>query len=217
PFAFAVDRSVACGAVINFTLEVTGGGSISRVPFNVTVGRTQALELFADNIEAGEAKWTHGSAIKKKKKKVPIDTWAISAKRFHSSGSSWFSSEPGKLVDAHLDTIPITLPADGRGLQLVFYHTFEFERGAFDGGVLEISTGGGFEDLGSKIVQGGYNDVIWDFASNPLAGEPAWVEGRLGQFQQVVVDLSSFAGKTVTIRFRMVTDVDGKGLGWFVD
>jgi hypothetical protein len=32
-----------------------------------------------------------------------------------------------------------------------------------------------------------------------------------------VVDLSSFAGKTVTIRFRIGTDQDGKGLGWYID
>ncbi|HKP88210.1 MAG TPA: S8 family serine peptidase [Blastocatellia bacterium] len=218
PFAFSIDRSVACGTVIGFTLDVTSGGSVSRVPFKVMVGRAQPAEFFADDVEAGQAKWTHGSAIKKKKKKEPVDTWSVSTKRFRSGGSSWFSSDPGKLADAHLDSVPITLPADGRDLQLVFYHTFEFERGAFDGGLIEISTGGGFEDLGPKIIQGGYNDVIWEFSStNPLAGKSAWVEGRLGQFQQVVVDLSSFAGKTVTIRFRLVTDVDGKGLGWYLD
>lgn len=218
PFAFSVDRSVACGTVITFALDVTSAGSVSRVPFKVTVGRSQPAEFFADAIDSGEAKWTHGSAIKKKKKKEPIDTWSISTKRFRSGGSSWFSSDPGKLADAHLDTVPIVLPADGRELQFVFYHTFEFEGGAFDGGVIEISTGGDFEDLGPKIIQGGYNDVIWQFAlSNPLAGEPAWVEGRMGAFQQVIVDLSSYAGKTVTIRFRLATDVDGKGLGWHID
>jgi subtilase family protein len=218
PFAFTIDRSAACGAVIEFTLDVASGGTVSRVPFKISTGRKQPAEFFADAIESGEAKWTHGSAVKKKKKKEPIDTWSITTKRFHSSGSSWFSTDPGKLADAHLDTVPIALPADGRDLQFVFYHTFEFEPGSFDGGVLEISTGGDFEDLGSKIARGGYNDVIWEFSStNPLAGEPAWVEGRLGQFQQVVVDLGSYAGKTVIIRFRLVTDIDGRGLGWFID
>ena len=121
------------------------------------------------------------------------------------------------MTDAHLDTVPIQLPADARTLQLMFFHTFEFERGTFDGGVIEISTGGDFEDLGSKITKGGYNGTVFEFTSNPLIGQSAWVEGRLGAFQQVVVDLSSYAGKTVTIRFRIGTDADGKGLGWYID
>jgi hypothetical protein len=99
----------------------------------------------------------------------------------------------------------------------VFFHAFEFESGTFDGGVIEISTGGDFEDLGPKILQGRYNGTIFDFDSNPLGGRAGWVEGRLGALQQVVVDLSSFAGKTVTIRFRIGTDSSGKGLGWYID
>ena len=69
----------------------------------------------------------------------------------------------------------------------------------------------------SKIIKGGYNGEIWMFSSNSRAGMASWVDGRLGELQQVVVDLSSFAGKTVTIRFRVTTDVDGKGLGWYLD
>ena len=50
-------------------------------------------------------------------------------------------------------------------------------------------------------------------------GRGGWLQfGQLvGAFQQVVVDLSSFAGKTVTIRFRIGTDQDGKGLDWYID
>ncbi|MGA9771950.1 MAG: S8 family serine peptidase [Blastocatellia bacterium] len=218
PFAFAVDKTVACGSVVQFTLDVTGGGFVSRIRFSLSLGSKQAVEFFTESVESGEAKWTHASAIKKKKKKEPIDTWAISKKKVRSGVSSWFSADPGKQADAHLDSIPISLPAGDRNLQLVFYHTFEFEHGEFDGGVIEISTGGNFEDLGSKIVQGGYTGSIWEFSeTNPLAGEAAWTNGRLGQFQQVVVDLSSYAGKTVIIRFRMVSDQDIKGLGWYID
>ncbi len=219
PFAFTVDKSVACGTDIPFTLDVTSGGLVSRIPFRLSLGRKQPVEFFTEGVESGESKWTHASAIKKKKKKKePIDTWSISKRRFRSGGSSWFSTDPGQQADAHLDSLPISLPADGRNIQLVFFHTFEFERGEFDGGVIEISTGGDFEDLGSKIIRGGYNGEIWELSdSNPLAGQAAWTEGRLGQFQQVVVDLSSFAGKTVIIRFRVATDIDIKGLGWYID
>ena len=140
-------------------------------------------------------------APEKKKKKLPLDTWSLSSRRVHAGGNAWFSSDPGLASDTYLATQPLTLPADGRNLQLVFYHMFEFEYGAFDGGVLEISTGGDFEDLGAKIIKGGYTGTIWESASSPLAGRSAWVNGRLGTYQQVIVDLSSYAGKTVTIKF----------------
>ena len=216
PFTFTLAGNVACGSVINFVIDVASQGSLSRIPFSLRVGKTQSADFFVDEIESGESKWTHASGIKKKKFRE--DTWVISGKRVHSGSSAWFTPDLGtKVVDAHLDTLPIQLPSDGRGLQLVFFHTFEFERGTFDGGVLEISSGGDFEDLGPKIVKGPYNGMIREFTSNPLAGRSGWVEGRLGTFQQVTVDLSSFAGKTVTIRFRIGTDIDGKGLGWYID
>ena len=216
PFTFTLAGNIACGSVINFVIEVSSQGTVSRVPFTVRTGKAQPAEFFADTVEAGESLWTHASGIKKKKNRV--DTWIISGKRKHSGSSAWFTPDPGsKVTDAHLDTIPIVLPADGTNLQLVFFHTFEFERGTWDGGVLEISTGAGFEDLGAKIVEGRYNGTIRDFTSNLLTGRAGWVEGRLGAFQQVVVDLSSFAGKTVTIRFHIGTDDTGKGLGWYID
>ncbi|HWP44400.1 MAG TPA: hypothetical protein VNO14_14235, partial [Blastocatellia bacterium] len=214
-FEFAIDRSVACGSTINFTLEVVSGGATSRIPIAVQTGNIEPIELFSDDIELGEAKWTHGSLVKKKKNR--IDTWVISSKRSRSGSSAWFTPNPGKAVDANLDTIPIELPADGRNLELVFYHTFEFESGQWDGGVIEISTGDKFEDLGPKIIQGHYNGTIRNTSSNALANRRGWVDGQLGPLQKVVVDLSSYAGETVRIRFRIGTDRSFKALGWYID
>lgn len=215
PFTFTVDQTVACGSLIDFVLDVESQGAVSSVPFSVSVGNKQAVEFFTDDVESGQSKWTHGSLVKKKKNR--IDTWTIASKRFRSGGSAWFTPAMGKPTDVNLDTLPIQLPADGRNLQLIFYHTFEFERGEFDGAVLEISSGGAFEDLGPKILQGGYNGTIFRTSTNPLSERAGWVEGRHGQLQQVVVDLSSFAGKSVVIRFRVGTDANVKGLGWYID
>ncbi|MFY9607865.1 MAG: S8 family serine peptidase [Blastocatellia bacterium] len=218
PFSFTIAQSVSCGTTMSFVLDVSSQGLLSRVPFTLTAGRLLAIELFVDDVESGESNWTHGSLIKKKKNR--LDTWKTSAKRVRSGSASWFTPDLGtKVTDSFLAAAPVALPSDARSLQLVFYHTFEFERGSFDGGVIEISTGGDFEDLGPKILRGGYNGTVFDFFfnSNPLRARTAWVEGRLGAFQQVVVDLSSYAGKTVAIRFRIGTDQTGKGLGWYID
>lgn len=217
PFVFSIDRSVACGAVLQFTLELNVQGINSKIPFSISVGNSTPAEIFSDDIEAGDAKWTHASALKKKKKKIPVDPWELTSRRFRSGGKAWFGANPDVAADAHLDTLPITLPADVKNLRLVFYHTFEFESGGFDGGVLEISAGGDFEDLGAKILQGGYTGKIFKTTTNPLAEKDAWVEGRLGAFKPVIVDLSSYAGKTVTIRFRIGSDANVKAPGWYID
>jgi hypothetical protein len=217
PFVFTINQSVACGSVIPFTLTLDAQGSTSKLAFAITVGNLQAQEFFSDNLEAGEGKWTHASALKKKKKKVPIDPWVVTTKRFHSSGKSWFAANSDVMTDAHLDSLPIAVPAGSKNVQLVFYHTFEFEAGGFDGGVLEISSGGDFEDAGSKILQGRYTGKIFTSEVNTLSGRDAWIEGRVGAFQQVVVDLSSYAGKTIIIRFRIATDTSVKAPGWYID
>jgi hypothetical protein len=217
PFVFTISPSVVCGSVLQFTLTLEAQGSISKIPFTVSVGNFQAQEFFSDDLEAGEAKWTHASALKKKKKKIPIDPWSVSGKRFHSSGKSWFAANSEVATDAHLDSAPITLPAGTKNIQLVFYHTFEFEAGSFDGGVLEISSGGDFEDAGDKILLGKYTGKINLSDTNLLTGRDAWTDGRVGTFQKVIVDLSSYAGKTITIRFRIGTDASVKAPGWFID
>ena len=211
PFVFSVAANVACGTEMEFALDIAA----TRVTFKVRVGLLEHTGLFADDVEMGEAKWTHASGIKKKKNRV--DTWEISTRRFRSGASAWFSADLAKTSDAHLDSVPIQIPANSRTVRLVFYHTFSFEPGQFDGGVLEISAGGDFEDIGEKIIEGGYNGKIRAGTSNPIGNRPGWVDGRLGEFERAVVDLSSYAGKTVIIRFRVGSDSSLKGLGWYID
>ncbi|HKG20372.1 MAG TPA: hypothetical protein VKC34_00620, partial [Blastocatellia bacterium] len=215
PFTFTVGGSVACGTLIELDLEVSGQGFVSRVPMTVSVGTATPVTLLQDDIDSGAAAWTHGSSIKKKKNR--IDTWVISERRSHSGSKSWFTPNLGKQTDAFLSTAPLAIPADGKDVRLTFFHTFEFEPGGFDGGVIEISTGGAFEDLGQHIIKGRYNGALLSFGENTLKGRPGWIGGRHGEFQPVVIDMSSFAGKTVTIRFRIGTDSTVKGLGWYID
>jgi hypothetical protein len=122
PFTFTLAGNVACGSVINFVIDVSSQGSISRIPFTVRVGNAQTADFFSDAVESGESQWTHASGIKKKKNRV--DTWVISGKRVHSGSSAWFTSDPGtKVIDAPR-RFRSRLPADSRSLQLVFFHTF---------------------------------------------------------------------------------------------
>jgi hypothetical protein len=52
-------------------------------------------------------------------------------------------------------------------------------------GVIEISTGGDFEDLGPKILSGRYNGNDSATSLEPADRQAGLVEGRLGTFQPV--------------------------------
>jgi extracellular elastinolytic metalloproteinase len=89
----------------------------------------------------------------------------------------------------------------------------------YDGSVIEISTDGGnsFADLGPHILSGGYTGVISTRFGSPIGGRQAWTGGTLGTWSQVVVDLGSYSGQNVILRFRMTSD-DGKAVqGWYID
>src|SRR5262249_39258710 len=88
PFVFTIDKSVACGAPIQFSLDLAGQTSVVRLPFTVAVGDVRPTQFFGDDMESGDSRWTHGSAFKKKK--LAVDTWSISSKHGHSGRSSWF-------------------------------------------------------------------------------------------------------------------------------
>ncbi|MBI3884093.1 MAG: M36 family metallopeptidase, partial [Sphingobacteriales bacterium] len=137
----------------------------------------------------------------------------VNSAKSASGTSSWFATEPVTTTDITLMSSSILL---SNSSLLSFNHYFNTEN-TYDGGVIEISVnGGGWQDLGSKIIKGSYTTAM--DASTTLSGRQAF-SGLSNGFQQTIVDLSSFTGQTVAIRFRFITD-DGNSTiveGWFVD
>ena len=120
--------------------------------------------------------------------------------------------------DKRLDSpsIPITSSA----AQLTFRNNYNLEASPpsfFDGGVLEISIGGGaFTDIiaaGGSFVAGGYTGTISTGFSNPLAGRQAW-SGNSAGFITTTVNLpAAAAGQNIVLRWRMGSDTQYRG-GW---
>src|SRR5579884_17152 len=102
---------------------------------------------------------------------------------------------------------------------LTFANNYSLEN-TFDGGVLEVSLDGGpFQDIlaaGGRFLRGGYNGVISTCCGNPLAGRQAWT-GSSGGFVETDVDLSSFGGHSVALRWRMGSDSSVSDAGWRID
>jgi hypothetical protein len=159
-------------------------------------------------MESGGAQWTHHAA-------EGLDQWQITTARSLSPSHAWYTPDAGSITDTYLwNTVPV--PVDD-GSTLTFWHQHYFE-GSFDGSVLEISTDGGgtWHDLGPHITANGYNGTINSTYGNPLANRSAWV-GDLPTWTRVEVDLSSFAGHSVQIRWRIGCDRGIGDEGWYID
>jgi hypothetical protein len=170
---------------------------------------TVALGIsFVDDIETGPGLWSHAAA-------QGVDHWIISADQSHTPTHAWFVSDDAIVTDTSLwTTDPITI---GVGSELTFWHQFQIEDG-YDGSIVEISTnlGDTWSDLGTFITLNGYTGAISTCCSNPLGGRQGWT-GDLTTWTQVTVDLSSFAGQNVIIRWRLGSDSSVNDTGWYID
>ena len=167
--------------------------------------------VLVDDMESGTEKWSHGAD-------AGTDLWTLSTPESHSPSHAWHNPGSGEVTDNSLwNSAPIVLGPDA---YLSFWHHYEFEssRYHYDGAVIETSTDGGgtWVDLGPYITAGGYNGTISTCCGNPLGGRSAWVD-ETDTWTQVQADLSSFAGQSVYIRWRIGSDASVALTGWYVD
>lgn len=171
-----------------------------------------ATNVFFDNFESVTGNWTATNSY---------GGWSSHSTAFAKSGTfEAFGDDPDDVSDHNLaKTLALTVPAGGR---LYFDHAFEFENGppfAFDGGVVEYSVNGGATWLdGGGLIDAGqsYNGSIESGFGNPLGGRGGFVDSSFG-YTGTRLNLSSLAGQSVKIRFRIGSDVTVGSLGWVVD
>jgi hypothetical protein len=117
-------------------------------------------------------------------------------------------------------TRDVAIPA-GSTAYLRFNHSYGFESDsskAFDGGQVVVSTDGGasYQNAGELLTDGGYNGVLTTTSGNPLGGQAAFVRESNG-YTSSRAALTPLAARSVRFGFRIGTDVDNPGDGWFVD
>ena len=150
------------------------------------------------------------------------NTWTVSAAQSNSAPNSFFAPDMPVLTDMVLsNTNSYTLIANiSSYTTLSFWHRFNTEDG-WDGGVVEISTNGGvnWSDLGSKMITGKYNGSLGTGSNNSIGGRSAFTGNNGASFMHTVINLSSYAGQSVRIRFRFASDDNTApvGGGWYVD
>jgi hypothetical protein len=84
----------------------------------------------------------------------------------------------------------------------------------WDGGIVEISTDGGYS--WTQITpSGGYPHLIYPNSASPFPGDtPAW--GMTSGWEQATFDLSSYTGSAI-IRFQFGSDGYTTEEGWYID
>jgi hypothetical protein len=202
-----------------------GEGTTSKTSTFTTVGAqvvcpvgTTLTSVFDDDFDPDAPGWTHNST-------TGPDTWTLSiASPSPGSGSNAYRAiDYGLPSDQRLVSPPIDLPAGKQALTLQFLNEQNFEDpagsgGCWDGGLLEITTDGGssWTQLDSELLSDPYDGVgnngppanlnIWCGESN---GFQAWTNS--------IVNLDGYAGETVQLRFRAVSDAAVGAEGWYVD
>lgn len=194
----------------------------SLCPAAATVGST----FFSDDLESGLSNWsfTHNTSLFNNDwlewlSKFPTSPYA-------TSGTGSLFAENVAVRSDQYAQISVSLPATTDKVFLHFKHSVDLEavetitkNEYFDAAVLEYSTDSGvsWNDAIDLIVDGkNYTGVIDNNFSNPLAGRLAFSAISNG-FVSTRVNLSSFAGSNLLLRWRVATDNSIAATGWVVD
>lgn len=167
--------------------------------------------LFYDDFESGAPGWSSVG---------PGNTWALWSQRVHSGSYAYHAYTPVYPTDQRLTSPPIVLPADQLPITLSFWNYQELEANSvcYDGALVEISADGGasWQQPEERTMIGRYRGRISRGFGNPLGGRQAWC-GDPQPWTKYLIDLSSFAGQTIRLRFRVGTDQSVDREGWTVD
>ena len=215
-FTFTVDPATLCGATVTASLALQDGASdFGTLAFDLPTGVPNgALAQNFDGVAppALPAGWSATNA------QGPAPLWVTSASSPDTAPNDAFVDDPNVISDKRLDSpsVPISTAA----AQLSFANNYALES-TFDGGVLEISIGGGaFTDIlaaGGSFVSNGYNGTISSNFSSPIAGRQAWTGSSGGYVTSVVTLPAAAAGQSVVLRWRMASDTSVSATGWRID
>ena len=215
-FTFTVDPDTVCGAPVAAVLALQDGATdMGTLEFDLPTGLT--LAALAQNFDGAvppalPSGWSASNA------QGAAPTWATSTTSPDTPPNDAFVDDPGSVSDKRLDSLSVGITTSSA--QLTFRNSYNLEN-TFDGGVLEISIGGGgFQDVvaaGGSFVSGGYVGVLDGSSGNPLGGRSAWTGNSGGYVTTTVALPASAAGQGVVLRWRMGSDSAVSGTGWRID
>ncbi|MGB7202776.1 MAG: M36 family metallopeptidase [Pyrinomonadaceae bacterium] len=217
--SYTVPPNTPCGSSITLTINVNsslGATSFNRVII-IGVPQTTFTENFdgvpAPALPAGWTATVVQSGVNFVNSTLNPDTAPNSA----------YALNPAT-VGGGTDLTSPTMAITAQAATVSFRNRYDTE-GGWDGGVLEISIGGGaFQDIitaGGRFIENGYNGVLGAGANNPLANRNAWNGLSNGYVNSTVQLPASSAGQNVQLRWRFGSDDNtvgqGPNPGWYID
>ncbi len=194
--------------VVTCTGDDGGGTKVQGVPL------TCDEDFDGVTAPALPADWTAATALDC----AASNPWATTASGFDTAPNAATVNNANCISDELLDSPAIAVVSPAATVS--FRNNFNLEAN-FDGGVLEISIGGGpFTDIlaaGGSFALGGYTSTISSSFGSPIGGRQAW-SGNSGGFITTTVNLPAAAnGQNVVLRFRRATDSSLGNTGWTID
>jgi Fungalysin metallopeptidase (M36)/PA domain len=220
----AVDQAMADAGVLTLFIDPSPDAACAGVKrefhwkINYDIAKASST---TDSVEAVDTAWMPGS---------PNNDGDVFWTRVAADETShvWRGTDYGDISDTWLESPDLTVSTTDFFL-MRFEHRFSFDardvtgtKTYFDGGVIEISEDGGmtWRDFSEAYVTPGYNNTIAAGSGNPLAKHLAFVDKSFDypKTQRLTMNfLDHFAGKTVRVRFRIVTDNAYGATGWEID
>jgi hypothetical protein len=216
-FAYSVPSNTPCGAVITVTLNVNS--SLGPKTFTRTFAVGSPVTTFTENFDAvtppaTPSGWTVSSTL-------PAMTFVATNASSDTAPISMFAADPTVTGGSTELTSPV-LPMLAQAATVSFRHKFNSESG-WDGGVLEISFGGGpWQDIvsaGGTFLQNGYNSFMATSTGNPIGNRFGWTGDSGGYITTVARMPAAAAGQNIQLRWRFGADSNTApvGGGWNVD
>lgn len=165
------------------------------------------------------APWTPGGALASSF----TTPWARTVWTTSPLNHAYFIADPIGESDQWLTSPPLNVGAGSFSFSFDQAFKFDGQYPYLDGGVVEITSDNGahWNDIGASLTPA-YNGTIPTGYGNPLGGRAAYVVQTVGYPNGVVTTTASlgttYASKTVQVRFRLGTDdyyIDGQG--WMID
>jgi hypothetical protein len=214
---FQFSNSGSCGGTITLTYHLQDGATdFGNYTATFTLGQLVTFApTFTENFDgvtapALPAGWTSTKTPPTGNPALWVTNATLRDTVPNSAFSAGSTTAGESLLISPAIAVP-TPPAQGAAadVRLSFRTNYNTEPG-FDGGVLEISIGGGaFQDVvaaGGTFIEGGYNGVIDPTTDSTLAGRQAWT-GNSGGFITTTVALPPSAlGQNVQFRWRAAYD-----------
>ncbi|HMU32224.1 MAG TPA: M36 family metallopeptidase [Pyrinomonadaceae bacterium] len=213
--SYTVPAETPCGSVITLTFNITSSLGSSSFTKQLAMGQPSvtASENFdtvtAPNFPAG---WT----VTTVQSGTPFVTTTTTPS---TAPNAAFAVDP-ETTGGGTDLTSPSFAIATANSTLEFTHKFNTESG-WDGGVLEISIGGGsFTDIeaaGGVFLQNGYNGMLQGGTNNPITTRLGW-SGDSGGYIVTTVRLPvAAAGQSVRFKWRFGADDNTAVDGWYID